>query len=337
MNGIKEEGVRNSSETITCKGGWKKSQRMSNKNKNTKDRAHAALSVHITRQYGHINQMQQTAGSIVVLHPYKVTCCLSLSCLEMPHSFKQLPWKNQTLDGDFLTSNLSLTNLLIHKMTHLPLTETSVGLALPFRAPVVVVALNRCCGFLEANVVESSEGCAADVFDRVVRNQKLLLNVDGQGEKQQQMQFRGDLLQHKVWLHLGSTLPSTSWKYSPSSSGPRSQNHPSWTTLHTGRRPETCPCQKKETGLCRGKQPAVQHLCTSWMHELTQCLRSTSSSASHFRVRNGRFLLMISPAKNVVRVGYSCERECYRETVRFCLFWRSRTDSAALSFLLFVS
>lgn len=36
-----------------------------------------------------------------------------------------------------------------------------------------------------------------------------------------------------------------------------------------------------------------------------QCLRSTSSSASHFRVRKGLFLLMISPSKNVVRVGYS--------------------------------
>lgn len=42
---------------------------------------------------------------------------------------------------------------------------------------------------------------------------------------------------------------------------------------------------------------------------LTQCFRSTSSSASHFRVRNGRFLLMISPAKNVVSVGYSCKKQ----------------------------
>lgn len=39
---------------------------------------------------------------------------------------------------------------------------------------------------------------------------------------------------------------------------------------------------------------------------LTQCFRSTSSSASHFRVKKGCFLLIISPSKKVVRVGYSC-------------------------------
>lgn len=38
---------------------------------------------------------------------------------------------------------------------------------------------------------------------------------------------------------------------------------------------------------------------------LTQCFLSTSSSASHFLVRNGNLLLMISPSKNVVRVGNS--------------------------------
>lgn len=83
-------------------------------------------------------------------------------------------------------------------------------------------------------------------------------------------------------------------------------------------------------------QPAVEHLCRLWMNKLTQCLRSTSSSASHFRVRKGRFLLMISPAKNVVRVGYSCENECNRKIVMFCLLCRSQPDTA-LSFLLFVS
>lgn len=43
---------------------------------------------------------------------------------------------------------------------------------------------------------------------------------------------------------------------------------------------------------------------------LTQCFLSTSSSASHFRVRNGRFILIISPAKNVVSIGYSCKKAC---------------------------
>lgn len=37
----------------------------------------------------------------------------------------------------------------------------------------------------------------------------------------------------------------------------------------------------------------------------TQCFLSTSSSASHLRVKNGYFWLMISPSKNVVSVGYS--------------------------------
>lgn len=40
---------------------------------------------------------------------------------------------------------------------------------------MVVVALDRCCGFLEADVVESSKGSSADVFDCVVGDQKLLL------------------------------------------------------------------------------------------------------------------------------------------------------------------
>jgi hypothetical protein len=42
--------------------------------------------------------------------------------------------------------------------------------------------------------------------------------------------------------------------------------------------------------------------------KFTQCLRSTSSSASHLRVRNGYFGDMISPSKNVVNVGYSSVR-----------------------------
>lgn len=49
----------------------------------------------------------------------------------------------------------------------------------PFRAPVVVVALNHCCGFLEADVIESGKRCAADVFDCVVGDQELLLEASG--------------------------------------------------------------------------------------------------------------------------------------------------------------
>lgn len=40
---------------------------------------------------------------------------------------------------------------------------------------MVVVALNSSCGFLEADVIESGERCAADVFDCVVRDEELLL------------------------------------------------------------------------------------------------------------------------------------------------------------------
>ncbi|KAF4523040.1 hypothetical protein B566_EDAN012769 [Ephemera danica] len=42
--------------------------------------------------------------------------------------------------------------------------------------------------------------------------------------------------------------------------------------------------------------------------KLTQCFLSTSSSASHFLVRKGYFLLIISPSKNVVKVGNSSVR-----------------------------
>lgn len=45
----------------------------------------------------------------------------------------------------------------------------------PFRAPVVIVALYGGRRLLEADVVEASEGSTADVFDRVVWDQELLL------------------------------------------------------------------------------------------------------------------------------------------------------------------
>lgn len=60
-------------------------------------------------------------------------------------------------------------------------------------------------------------------------------------------------------LNLGSTLPSTSWKCSQNSSDPHSRNHPSWMSLHTGRRPGTYPSHKEMK--MRVKQPAVEHLC----------------------------------------------------------------------------
>jgi len=56
---------------------------------------------------------------------------------------------------------------------------------------VVVVAFNCCCGFLEADVVEASKGSAADVFDRVVRDQKLLLKRGERHEKEQKQQVKG--------------------------------------------------------------------------------------------------------------------------------------------------
>lgn len=70
-----------------------------------------------------------------------------------------------------------------------------------------------------------------------------------------------------VRLNLGSALPSTSWKYSQSSSGPHSQNHPSWMSLHIGRRPGTCPWHTKM--ILWVNQPAVEHLCGLWMNKLS--------------------------------------------------------------------
>lgn len=40
---------------------------------------------------------------------------------------------------------------------------------------MVVVPLNRGCGFLEADVIKSSKRCTTDVFDRVIRDKELLL------------------------------------------------------------------------------------------------------------------------------------------------------------------
>lgn len=56
----------------------------------------------------------------------------------------------------------------------------------------------------------------------------------------------------------------------------------------------------------------------------TQCFLSTSSSASHFLVRNGRFRLIISPAKNVVSVGYSCGTEEVKETGELMSEWQCK-------------
>jgi hypothetical protein len=40
---------------------------------------------------------------------------------------------------------------------------------------VVVVPLNGGCGLLEADIVETSKGSTADVFNGVIRDQELLL------------------------------------------------------------------------------------------------------------------------------------------------------------------
>lgn len=44
---------------------------------------------------------------------------------------------------------------------------------------MVIVALYGGCRLLEADVIEPSKGSAADVFDRVVWDQELLLHTDG--------------------------------------------------------------------------------------------------------------------------------------------------------------
>lgn len=46
---------------------------------------------------------------------------------------------------------------------------------IPFWTPVIVIALYRCCRFLEAYVIKPSKRSTADVFDGVVGDQELLL------------------------------------------------------------------------------------------------------------------------------------------------------------------
>lgn len=46
---------------------------------------------------------------------------------------------------------------------------------LPFWAPVVIVPLNRGRGLLETDIIEAGKRGAADVFDSVIWDQKLLL------------------------------------------------------------------------------------------------------------------------------------------------------------------
>lgn len=46
---------------------------------------------------------------------------------------------------------------------------------------MVIVTLYGGCRLLEADVVEPGKGSTADVFDRVVRDQELLLHTDKEG------------------------------------------------------------------------------------------------------------------------------------------------------------
>lgn len=49
---------------------------------------------------------------------------------------------------------------------------------LPFGTPVVIIALDAGGGLLETDVVETSEGGPADVFDGVIWHQELLLTAE---------------------------------------------------------------------------------------------------------------------------------------------------------------
>lgn len=105
---------------------------------------------------------------------------------------------------------------------------------------MVIVALNGRRGFLKADVVESSEWSTADVLDGVVGYEELFLEA--------KTTRSGSNLSFLKWEKhcrvFSYILPSTSWKCSRNSSDPHSQSHPSWTSLHTGRRPGTCPSHK---------------------------------------------------------------------------------------------
>lgn len=74
---------------------------------------------------------------------------------------------------------------------------------------MVVVALNGRCGFLEADVVESSERCTADVLDRVVWDEELLLEAQTRGPMANEA-FSGGGKNCSVPRTEGEPLPSTS-------------------------------------------------------------------------------------------------------------------------------
>lgn len=48
-----------------------------------------------------------------------------------------------------------------------------ICIALPFRTTMIIKALYRGSRFLEANIVKSCKGGTIDIFNRMVRNQKV--------------------------------------------------------------------------------------------------------------------------------------------------------------------
>ena len=108
---------------------------------------------------------------------------------------------------------------------------------------------------------------------------------------------------------------STAWKRNRSDSTRRSQMCQSWMSWRIGRTRGTCSENKNTIyHWSIWAQAVVVILCFQMKKKTgrkgaididgedeipTQCFLSTSSSASHFRVRNGCFSLMISPSKKV--------------------------------------
>lgn len=135
---------------------------------------------------------------------------------------------------------------------------------------MIVITFNSCGWFLKTYVIKSSKRCTIYIFYRVIRYKKMLFPTH----------------EYKICICKGIVIKciciecfSILVKWFKLALK-RKQNLMLWNLTHR----------------CDSKQ----------LH--TQCFLSTSSSASHFRVRNGYFLLIISPSKKVVNFGNSSVR-----------------------------
>lgn len=140
---------------------------------------------------------------------------------------------------------------------------------LPFRTPVIIISFNIRLWFLETDIIKTGKRCPTYVFNRMIRHQKMF--------------FPSHI--NKIRISQGFVVKII-----------RIEGF----CILTKRSKFTLKILLKTHR---------QHSCEIVKYlKFTQCFLSTSSSASHFLVKNGYFWLIISPSKNVVSVGYSSVR-----------------------------